>query len=281
MAADLHLHTKISDGSVGIDEVVMLAKRCGLTAIAVTDHDTFAGSGRAQILGKRQGVKVLPGAEFSAVDASTGRKAHILCYLCDRQDRLLSLCRHTSEARRKAGTAMLEKVLALYPITAEMVMRRTQGSTGLYKQHIMHALLDAGFAGEIFGSVFQKLFNPKDGLAYVPVQYPEVHDVIEQIHAAGGLAVLAHPGMYDSYALLDQLAADHEIEGVEVWHPRNREGDVEKLSAVAKSYGLVRTGGTDFHGMYTQRPVPVGTCTAPDTELEKLLRCKSRPAQQA
>ncbi len=281
MAADLHLHTKISDGSVSIDEIVMLAKRSGIPTIAVTDHDTFAGSGRAQIIGRRQGVKVLSGAEFSTVDSSTGRKAHILCYLCDKPDRLLGLCRRTSEARRRAGNAMLEKVMAIYPITAEMVVRRTQGSTGLYKQHIMHALLDAGCADGIFGTVFQKLFNPKDGEAYVPVEYPEVHDVIEQIHAAGGLAVLAHPGMYDSYDLLNQLAKNHEIEGVEVWHPKNREGDVERLSAVADTYGLVKTGGTDFHGMYAEKPMPVGTCTTPDSEVEKLLRCKNHSAKQA
>ncbi len=280
MPADLHLHTKISDGSVGIDEIVMLAKKRGLSTIAVTDHDTFAGSGRAQIIGRRQGVRVLPGAEFSAADPSTGRKAHILCYLCEKPDRLLGLCRRTSEARRRAGNAMLEKVLALYPITAEMVVRRTQGSTGLYKQHIMHALLDAGCADGIFGGVFRRLFNPKDGLAYVPVEYPDVHDVIGQIHAAGGLAVLAHPGLYDSYALLEQLASDREIEGVEVWHPKNREGDEERLSAVAEEWGLVKTGGTDFHGMYTERPVPVGTCTAPDEEVEKLLRRKNSSAKQ-
>lgn len=79
MPADLHCHTKMSDGSVGIDELVQLAKRSGLSAIAVTDHDTFSGALRAKSYGDRIGMDVLPGAEFSCMDPATGRKAHILC----------------------------------------------------------------------------------------------------------------------------------------------------------------------------------------------------------
>lgn len=274
MAADLHCHTKMSDGSVGITEIVMLARRSGIKTIAITDHDTFAGATRAKIVGDRHGVQVLPGAEFSAADPETGRKAHVLCYLCQNTDKLEGLCKRTNDARRRAGKEMLRKVMELYPITSDMVMRRANGSTNLYKQHIMHALIDAGYAHEFFGETFQKLFHPQSGLAYVPIEYPDVHDVIRQIHQAGGIAVLAHPGEYDSYGLLQQLARDHEIEGVEVYHPRNKPGDEPKFIELAKEYGLIMTGGTDFHGMYTKVPVPLGTCTTPEDQLEALLKCK-------
>lgn len=274
MPADLHCHTKVSDGSATVHEVVLMAKQGGLSAIAVTDHDTFAGTGKAMVLGRKIGIKVIPGAEFSSIDSSTGRKAHILCYLCDDTDRLQSLCRATGEARRKAGSAMLEKVRELYPIPAEMVMRRAQNSTCLFKQHIMHALIDAGYAHEFFGPVFHKLFSSKDGIAYVKVDYPEVHDVIEQIHKAGGVAVLAHPAEYDSYDLLKQLSIAREIDGVEVWHPRNNEADKQQFSEIARENGLVMTGGTDFHGMYTTVSRPIGTCTTPDDQLEQLLEMK-------
>ena len=276
MTADLHCHTKMSDGSVGIDELILLARRSGITTIAVTDHDTFAGSVRAKIFGDRRGVTVIPGVEFSTLDSSTGRKAHILCYLCDNTDRLEGLCKRIHDARHHAAEMMLRKVMQLYPIPAEMVMKRAQGSTNLYKQHIMHALIDAGYANEFFGELFHRLFNPKDGLAYEPVAYPEVHDVIGQIHEAGGVAVLAHPGEYDSYGLLEQLARDHEISGVEVWHPRNRPGDEQKFRILAGEYGLVMTGGTDFHGIYTSRPVPLGTCSTPEDQLQALIGCKKK-----
>ncbi len=141
-------------------------------------------------------------------------------------------------------------------------------SASLFKQHIMHALIDAGYADEFFGDIFHQLFSANGGKAYVKVEYPEVHDVIEQIHRAGGLAVLAHPGEYDSYDLLESLSASRMIDGVEVWHPRNKEGDEQRFAEIAREYGLVMTGGTDFHGMYTKNPLPVGTCTAPDGQVE-------------
>ncbi|HEX3017123.1 MAG TPA: PHP domain-containing protein [Caproicibacter sp.] len=274
MAADLHCHTKVSDGSVSIEEVVMMAKLRGLSALAITDHDTFAGTKKAVAFGRKIGLNVIPGAEFSSIDSATGRKAHILCYFCEDTDKLQNLCNTVCEARRKAGSAMLEKVMQIYPIPAGMVMRRAEGSITLFKQHIMHALIDAGYAHELFGTVFHKLFSSKDGLAYVKVDYPEVHDVIEQIHNAGGVAVLAHPAEYNSYDLLNQLATDREIDGVEVWHPRNGEGDEQKFASIARENGLFMTGGTDFHGMYTKISRPIGTCTAPDDQLEQLVQIK-------
>lgn len=272
MAADLHCHTIASDGSASPEEVVLMAKKRGLSAIAITDHDTFSGIRAAERAGAECGIKVLPGAEFSSTDTETGRKAHILCYCCKQPDRLDDLCRKTCEKRRRAGEAMLEKVLELFPIPAEMVWLEAKESASLYKQHIMRALMNAGYADEVFGSVFHELFSPKGGKAYVKIEYPEVHDVIEQIHRAGGLAVLAHPGVYDSYRLLDELAMRRMIDGVEVWHSRNKEGDEQRLMQIARENGLAMTGGTDFHGMNTKKPMPVGTCTAPDDQLDSLFR---------
>lgn len=270
MAADLHCHTKLSDGTLSIEELVLLAKARGLGAIAVTDHDTFAGTGRAVVFGKRKGIEVVPGAELSTLDAKTGRKAHILCYYCAHPDRLQGLCHRTAEARRHAAQRMLQKVERLYPISTEMVNRRAQGSTNIYKQHIMHALMDAGYTNEVFGSLFQMLFNAHNGLAYAPVEYPETRDVLRQVHEAGGVAVLAHPGVYDSYDLMEELAASHLIDGVEAFHPRNKPGDEERFRAVADKYGLLMTGGTDFHGAYSKAPHPLGTCTASDAQLAAL-----------
>lgn len=274
----MHCHTKMSDGTLSIDELVMLAARRGIATIAVTDHDTFAGAKRAKVFGDRHGVEVIPGAEFSCMDYKTKRKVHILCYYCDSTDRLEGLCRRTGEARRKAMLISLQKVLRLYPVTADMVMHRAQGSTNLYKQHIMHALIDAGCTDEFYGSVFKKLFDVRCGLAYTSVEYPDVHEVIQQIHDAGGIAVLAHPGVYDSFELLEQLAADGAIEGVEVWHPRNKEGEAERLMKIAEENDLIMTGGTDFHGMYSNGMHPLGTCTTPKEQLMLLKKCKRKLA---
>ena len=150
---------------MGIDELIAIAKRRGLTAISVTDHDTTAAATRAVIIGRRQGVNVVHGVEFSTMDSQRGKKAHLLCYLCDTPDRLEGMCRRTGESRKKAAMAMVRKVMRYYPITPELIVKCATGSTNIYKQHIMHALMDAGYADSIYGELYDKLFAPGTGAA--------------------------------------------------------------------------------------------------------------------
>ncbi len=274
MAADLHCHTRMSDGSMGIDELVGMAKRAGIDTISVTDHDTFAGATRAKIIGDRVGVRVILGIEISAFDRLRGRKVHILGYLCDNPSRLEGLCHKTIQNRKRAALIMVQKVMRLYPITPEMVARRAQGSTNVYRQHIMHALMDGGFTNELYGEVYQHLFNPQSGKAYYPIEYPDVRDAIRQIRDAGGIAVLAHPAVYDSYELMEELAAENLLDGVEAFHSRNKPNDAVVLEAFARKNNLLVTGGTDFHGMYAPMPLALGQCTTPDEWVEKLLSFK-------
>lgn len=280
VAADLHCHTKMSDGSTSIDEVIYLAKKRGVNVISVTDHDTFAGSTRAQIFGKRHSVEVISGAEISSFDYKRNRKVHILCYLCDNPNRLEGLFRQIAESRCKAAKIMMQKVMTLYPISPEIVSRRAQGSTNIFKQHIMHALMDAGYTDSIYGNLYNKLFHPRVGLAFADAEYPDVREVLERIHDAGGLAVLAHPAVYDSYDLLEELT-DIGLDGVEVYHPRNNEGDEERLKKFAISHNLVMTGGTDFHGMYSHNVNPIGTYTTTDDQVEALKRKKTELVKNA
>ena len=145
---------------MGIDELIAIAKRRGLTAISVTDHDTTAAATRAVVIGRRQGVDVIHGVEFSTMDTKRGNKAHLLCYLCDTPDRLEGMCRRIGESRRKAAMGMVRKVMRYYPITPELIVKCATGSTNIYKQHIMHALMDAGYADSIYGELYDKLFAP-------------------------------------------------------------------------------------------------------------------------
>lgn len=138
----------------------------------------------------------------------------------------------------------------------------------------MHALLDAGYTNEIFGDLFRSLFHPKEGSAYAPVEYPEVTEIVPKIHEAGGLAVLAHPAVYDSYDVMEELLP-LGLDGVEVWHPRNHPDDPERLSGFCREHGLIMTGGTDFHGLYTKKPNPLGTSTTGDDQVELMKkRCE-------
>ncbi len=275
MAIDLHCHTKISDGSMGIDELLATAKRRGITALAITDHDAIAGATRAVIAGKRLGIDVIHGVEFSAYDSVRNRRVHILGYLCDYPDRLEGMCRRTSAARRAAATEMIRKVLRYYPLIPDSIARCASGSTSIYKQHIMHALMDAGYASSIFGEIYDKLFNRDNGCAYVSIEYPDVREVIDLIHSAGGLAVLAHPYTYHSEELMEELVAEGKLDGIEVWRPTHSTEEVKTLIAFAEQHNILMTGGSDFHGMYTKAARPLG-CQAPDDTVLKMRAYKAQ-----
>lgn len=276
MAADLHCHTKLSDGSVGIEDLIVIAHKSGIDTIAITDHDCLAGTVRGRVIGKRYGVNVIPGVELSAIDSQAGKKVHILCYLAEKPDRLEGLCKRTSVARKRAGQIMMLKVAARFPISNDFIISHAAGSTNLFKQHIMHALMDAGYTDKIYGDLYKALFSPESSTNLLaPVKYPEVDSVMQEIHDAGGIAVLAHPALYDNYDEIDKYI-ELGLDGIEVWHPSASDEDIERLAAICKKNKLLLTGGSDFHGIYARRTVTLGTCTTPDEHLEKLLSYKAK-----
>ncbi len=275
MPADLHCHTRISDGSTTIEDLILLAKRRNMTTLSVTDHDTVAGVTRAKVIGGRFGVEVIPGAEFSCFDYKNNRKVHILAYLFDHPDRLEGLCKRTGEARKKASLQSLSKVMRYYPITSEMVARVATGSTNIFKQHIMQTLMNAGYATCVYGDLFEKLFSTEKGTCLIEPEYPDVFEVLELLKSSGAVTVLAHPSVYNSMGLVKELV-QAGLDGVEVWHPRNREEDKDELLRMAAQLDLVTTGGSDFHGMYTSVPVALGACTTPDNCLSVMMARKDK-----
>ena len=276
MGADLHCHTRLSDGSMGIDNLIVLAKKQGIQTIAITDHDCLAGNVRGMRIGEQHGIRVLPGVELSATDHARGTKAHILCYLPDSPDRLEGLCRRNLLESKKASQYMIVKTALQYPVTPEFIIKCAAGSTGVYKQHIAHALLESGLTERIYGDVYRELFSPESEKNVLrEANYPEPKEIVEAIHDAGGIAVLAHPALYQNMELLDELIAEG-LDGVEVWHPSADEETIETLRKIAKKNGLLMTGGSDFHGMYGVGSVSVGACLTPDENLELLLSYKAR-----
>lgn len=276
MKADLHCHTTLSDGSLGIEEVIAQAKRNNIDYLAITDHDCLSSVSRAVVLGQRYGIEIIPAVEFSAFDGKRGTKAHILCYLPQKPDRLEGLCMRNSEMRRQRGKKMAMKVLERYPITLENIVKYSSGSKAIYKSHIMHALMDYGYTTELYGDVYNELFDSKTGLCADEVSNetmsnPEVHFVLELIHSAGGLAVMAHPRVFDNFELIEELAKEEKLDGVEVWHQSLKQGDEQTLLDLCKKYNLTATGGSDFHGFYNHYPISVGYNLTPQESLDKIL----------
>ena len=278
---DLHCHTRLSDGSMGIEDIIALSKNKGIDTIAVTDHDCLAGNIRAKIIGERNGVKVIPGVELSAIDDETGKFVHILCYLPDFPDRLEGLCHKNSVARKRAGQYMMIKTAQRYPVTADVIKKCASGSTNLYKQHIMHALMECGITTSVYSDIYFELFSPEsDNNILVKPAYADVTEVIESVHAAAGIAVLAHPVLYNSFDIMDRLVA-MGLDGIEVWHPTADSDATDRLFAYAKKNKLLMTGGSDFHGMYNRQPLSLGDYYTPKAQLAELLGYKSKIRRQA
>lgn len=276
LSADLHCHTRLSDGSLGIEDLILLAQRSGIDTIAITDHDCLAGTVRGKIIGERHGVNVIPGVELSAYDKKHGKRVHLLCYLPENPDRLEGLCKQSSLARRKASQLMMVKASQRFPISSELVIKCAAGSTNIYKQHIVHALMECGYTTEIFGDLFHELFSSEsENNILVTPTYPDPFDVLEDIHEAGGIAVLAHPGFYDNFDLIDDLIKAG-LDGIEVWHPENSEEQTEELIKICKKNGLLMTGGSDFHGMYNAKVIKLGDYTTPDENLAALLSYQAK-----
>lgn len=276
MICDLHCHTKLSDGSLGIEDVILQAQRTGVEWLSITDHDTMASFSRADVLGQRAGIKMLHGVELSAWDKKRGRKVHILCYNPQKPDRLEVLCLKCCDIRKQTSKEMIEKVMAKFPITMESILKHTTSSKSIFKQHIMRALIDYGYALEFYGDLDRELFNPKTGCCYVEREYPDVNFVADLIHLAGGAAVMAHPAQYDSIELLEELAQNKKIDGVEIGHYSADEAYRAELEKIADKYDLISTGGSDFHGLYNSVPTHIGSESTTIENIERILKLTSK-----
>lgn len=277
MSGDLHCHTRLTDGSMGIEDIIALAKNKGVETIAITDRDCQAGTVRAKIIGERNGIRVIPGVELSSLDAGTGEVVHILCYMPDFADRLEGLCHRNAAATKRAAQKMMIKTAKRYPITADVIKRCASGSTNLYIPHIMHALMECGETDAIYSALYRELFTPESETNIIETPaYADTAEVLGAIKDAGGISVLAHPNTYaDPEGLLDRLLA-LGLNGVEVWHPTADKTGTDRFYAYAKKNKLLMVGGSDFRGMYTPVPLSLGAYLTPKTQLNELLGYKAR-----
>ena len=175
---------------------------------------------------------------------------------------------------------MMLKAASRYAVAPELIMKCAQGSANLYKQHIMHALMQCGYTDKIYGSTYDELFNPsRPSGIYVQPQFADVFEVIDAVRDAGGISVLAHPSLYDNYDIIEELIAAG-LNGVEVWHPTCSAEDEKRLIAIATKHKLLMTGGSDFHGMYNHGVWSIGDYSTPKQQLSNLLNYKAKIKRQ-
>lgn len=280
MTVDLHCHTKLSDGSMGIDDIIVLAEKNGVDTLAITDHDCLAGTVRAKLIGERHGIKVIQGVEISSYDSENKADVYILGYLSDSPDRLEGLCHRNLLARKRAAQFMMLKAAQRFPITVDLVLKCAKGSTNVYPAHIMAALVESGITTELFGELYSELFEEKSPKSIlVRPALPEPEEVIEAIHDAGGIAVLSNAGAFEGTNVIEKLA-DKGLDGIELWCPQHDEAAVERLAKLAKEKGLLAVGGSDFHGRNNKTCVTIGAYTTPEQNFNEFIGYKSKMKRQ-
>ncbi|HWQ72401.1 MAG TPA: PHP domain-containing protein [Desulfitobacteriaceae bacterium] len=279
MKADLHCHSRISDGSMKISDLVALAKKNGIEALAISDHDTVDGHREAENAGKEYGINIISAIEISAYDYNRDRKAHVLGYLMDKPQQVGNVCQSMLLKRQETSKHMVEKLIkAGYSITWDLVKKIAAGSTNVYKQHIMQTLIELGYSSASKEDLYKKLFAKPDngnpgGIAYQEITYIDVFEAVQEIKQAGGIAILAHPFGYENMELIPELV-DVGLDGLEAWHPSHNEAGVKLILSEAEKYGLILTGGSDYHGEYEIKPNLLGCCHTPEKWLQRLYDCK-------
>jgi hypothetical protein len=262
---DLHMHSIHSDGEHTPFELVEMADAAGVSAIALTDHDTVAGLFELKTAAQGTGLETVSGVELSSSAGSS--ELHILGYFIDPNDARLTQALELFRVQRRER--IREIVGKLNPlgvdITMEDVERQARGSA-LGRPHVAHALLELGYV-EAFDEAFRRYLG-HHGPAFVPKPHFEPAKALRLVQEARGASVLAHPGTAGRDDLIPELA-EAGLKGIEVWHPKHTPFQVEQYRRLARKNGLVTTGGSDFHGA-AMGAVFVGMCDVPFSVLEEL-----------
>jgi predicted metal-dependent phosphoesterase TrpH len=240
---DLHMHSTASDGSRTPGEVARAAHAAGLSAFALTDHDTIGGLNEARAASEQLGLRLVPGVELSAVEGE--RETHILgLHLTDYSElegRLVDL----REMRINRAARMVERLNQIgVPIVFDSVLKEANGGA-VGRPHIARALIAGRWVGDFREAFDRYLGNGK--AAFVPKEHLPISEAIALIHRAGGLAVLAHPGQECTRDRTLPLL-EFGLDGIEILHPSHSWDDSQRLDALATDLDLVRSGGSDWHG---------------------------------
>lgn len=279
---DLHAHTTASDGEHTPTELVEKAAAIGLEALAITDHDTTAGVAEALVAGAKWGIEIIPGIELSAEPPATpsGKRAqcHILGLFIDPNCViLLERLRSVIDQRNRRNQLIINRMRdeLHWDITLKDVERAAGGDV-IARPHFARVMVHKGYVSSIREAFHTYL--GKGGKAYVDRGRLAANEAIGLIHAAGGVAVLAHPNNLqmdtrETEAYLRTLKTAG-LDAIEARYNLHSPEDTTRYLALAKRLGLRTSGGSDFHGLSVKPTVLLGhvegDCPAPHSLLGEL-----------
>ena len=271
MFADLHLHTYFSDGTYSPAELVAQAQRFELRAVGLTDHDTVEGCVPTARACEAAGIEFIPGTELTAEHA--GHEIHILGYCLDTENQqLLAEIGQFQRVRQNRIREMVSRLNRLnVPLEADAVFAlancRAPG-----RPHVARALVQAGLCGSL-DEAFER-FLKKNRPAWVPKFKMSAAHAVALLHQAGGVAVMAHPGLNRCDEIIPAIV-EAGLDGIECFHTKHSTATVERYLEIADRFHLLVTGGSDCHGSSKGKPV-MGSVRLPYQHVEKL---KARAAE--
>ncbi len=243
---DLHIHTTASDGKFTPEEVIKYAASRGLKAISITDHDTADAYSDGYVfeIAEKETIELVTGIEFSCFIGE--RSVHILGYFIDvhspELEKAIMLQRNEREIRMQKMVDILIN-MGMDKISFDEIMAQAGSSVG--RPHLARHLMNKGYCKE-FSEAFEKYIG-EGKPAYVKRQSLSPCDMISLIKKLGGISVVAHPKLIEDDSLLTNLVRCG-IEGIEVVCPSHSRSDEYRYSRFADEHGLIKTGGSDFHG---------------------------------
>ena len=263
--ADLHLHSRYSDGTFSPEEVVAHAAQHGLSAIALTDHDTVEGCAATARECEAAGIGFISGTELTAEYDDT--EVHLLGYFLDtRNERFLAEITKFQTVRQQRIHEMVARLNELgVPLEVATVFELANfRSPG--RPHVARALVKAGLI-KTLDEAFDRYLK-KGRPAWVPKARMSGRDSIELIHQAGGLAVMAHPGLNRTDDIIPGLI-QAGLDGIECFHTKHSTAMSERYLEIADQYHLLVTGGSDCHGYSKAKPL-IGTVKLPYEHVDKM-----------
>ncbi len=246
---DLHTHSTASDGSLNPSELVLLAKKKGISILSITDHDTVSGVREALDVGKELGVTVIPGIEVTADTSFLGRgkrEFHILGYYVDLSSQAIAeLTEFFHRSRVRRNEELLGKLESLgFGISYDLMVERY--GTNFGKPNIAKVLIDKGFFNDRESAID---YLSSLGVKREKMDYREITRLIRE---AGGIPVIAHPSSLglnrSEFYCFIKTAKEEGIEGLEVYHYKHQPEDTVFFKEICSELSLFYTGGSDFHG---------------------------------
>lgn len=241
--ADLHMHSRFSDGALTVTEIIDLAITRKLGCISITDHDNFDAYDAGKDYAADRGIEFISGIEISAIHK--GRDIHILGYFIDVNNLALNMeMQEQAKNRRRRVREILRRLDKMgMPLTFEKVLSKAGGGV-IGRPHIAMAMIEEEYVNN-FNDAFSKYLS-EDGEVFVEKKGLSIEETIQLIRRAGGVSVLAHPQKTRCDELIP-LMVECGLSGIETYCPTQKGSSARNYREIAKKYGLVCSGGSDFH----------------------------------